>query len=55
MYTYIASQLYSDKDKEKMLKAFREIDKDGNGVIAKSELMKVFQEQKGNTFSESEV
>lgn len=38
-----------------MLKAFREIDKDGNGVIAKSELMRIFQEQKGNTFSESEV
>ena len=38
-----------------MLKAFREIDKDGNGVIAKPELMRVFQEQKGNTFSQSEV
>ena len=35
MYTYIASQLYSNKDKEKLLKAFREMDKDGDGVIGK--------------------
>ena len=35
VYTYIASQLYSNKDKEVLLKAFREMDKDGNGVIGK--------------------
>jgi hypothetical protein len=35
VYTYIASQLYSNKDKEKLLKAFREMDKDGDGVIGK--------------------
>jgi len=27
--------LYSNKDKEKLLKAFREMDKDGDGVIGK--------------------
>lgn len=33
VYTYIASQLYSNKDKEILLKAFKEIDADGDGVI----------------------
>jgi Ca2+-binding EF-hand superfamily protein len=35
VYTFIASQLYSNKDKELLQKAFREIDKDGDGVIGK--------------------
>lgn len=33
VYTYIASQLYSNKDKTKLLKVFKEIDRDGDGVI----------------------
>lgn len=43
VYTYIASQLYSNKDKEKLLQYFREIDKDGDGVIGKEELIAVFK------------
>ncbi len=43
VYTYIASQLYSNKDKELLLKAFKEIDKDGDGVIERDELISVFE------------
>ncbi len=39
VYTFIASQLYENKDKEDLLAAFREIDKDGDGVIEKKELI----------------
>ena len=39
VYTFIASQLYSNKDKDNLLKVFREIDKDGDGVIEKEELI----------------
>ena len=51
VYTYIASQLYSNKDKEKLLKGFREIDKDGDGVIGKEELLLVFKDIGGCAFS----
>jgi len=35
VYTFIASQLYSNKDKDNLLRVFKEIDKDGDGVIEK--------------------
>lgn len=34
---------------------FKEIDKDGNGVIAKDELLKTFQEHKGANFTDIEA
>lgn len=52
VYTYIASQLYSNKDKEKLLKAFREMDKDGDGVLGKEELLQVFKNYNGYSFTE---
>jgi calcium-dependent protein kinase len=36
VYTYIASQLYSNRDKDNLMKVFKEIDRDGDGVIEKS-------------------
>jgi calcium-dependent protein kinase len=42
VYTYIASQLYSNKDKDNLLRVFREIDKDGDGVIERNELVTIF-------------
>jgi calcium-dependent protein kinase len=44
VYTYIASQLYSNKDKEVLLKAFKEIDRDGDGVIERDELMTIYND-----------
>lgn len=44
VYTYIASQLYSNKDKELLLKAFKKIDVDGDGVIERDELISVFND-----------
>ena len=35
VYTYIASQLFSNKDKERLMKCFKDIDKDNDGVIEK--------------------
>jgi calcium-dependent protein kinase len=48
VYTFIASQLYSNKDKEILLKAFKEIDKDGDGVIERDELIKTFSDSSTN-------
>ena len=45
VYTFIASQLYENKDKEALLAAFREIDKDGDGVIEKDELIEIFNSE----------
>lgn len=36
VYTFIASQLYSNKDKDNLLRVFKEIDKDGDGVIERN-------------------
>ena len=37
------------------MQLFREIDKDGDGVIGKEELIQVFQMHKGKNFSEVEI
>lgn len=55
VYTYIASQLYSNKDKEKLLKSFREMDRDGDGVIGKEELLSVFSQHGGSVLTNKEV
>jgi len=55
VYTYIASQLYSNKDKEKLLQYFREIDKDGDGVIGKEELIAVFKKHQNKDISEGYI
>ncbi len=55
VYTYIASQLYSNKDKEKLMKAFKEIDKDGDGVIARDELLTIFQDHSEITLTPEDV
>jgi calcium-dependent protein kinase len=55
VYTYIASQLYSTRDKEALLKVFREMDSDGDGVIEKSELISVFNAHSHSTLSEPEI
>lgn len=52
VYTFIASQLYSNKDKELLLKAFKEIDKDGDGVIERDELIKTFNDSSTNLQAE---
>ena len=44
VYTYIASQLYSNKDKEKLMRAFQSIDRDGDGVIERDELINIFND-----------
>lgn len=41
--TYIASQLISNQDKIELEKAFHELDKDGDGVIEKNELVQAFE------------
>lgn len=51
VYTYIASQLYSNKDKEKLLQYFRQIDEDGDGVIGKEELIAVFKKHQSKDVS----
>lgn len=55
VYTYIASQLYSNKDKEKLLQYFRQIDEDGDGVIGKEELIAVFKKHKNKNISEGYI
>lgn len=55
VYTYIASQLYSNRDKDNLMKVFKEMDKDGDGVIQKSELMHVFNNYSASRLSESEI
>ena len=55
VYTYIASQLYSNNDKEHLLSVFQEIDKDGDGVIEKKELVSVFNNHSRTNFSEDEI
>jgi Ca2+-binding EF-hand superfamily protein len=44
--------LYSNKDKEKLLKAFRDMDKDGDGVIGKDELLFVFNHHSESSLSQ---
>lgn len=53
MYTYIASQLYSNKDKDNLLRVFREIDKDGDGVIERNELVNVFNAHSKSILTEA--
>lgn len=55
MYTYIASQLYSNKDKDNLLKVFREIDKDGDGVIERNELVLMFNSHSKSLLTEREI
>ena len=55
VYTYIASHLYSNKDKEKLLQYFRQIDEDGDGVIGKEELIAVFKKHKNKNISEGYI
>ena len=55
VYTYIASQLYSSRDKDHLLSVFREIDKDGDGVIEKAELISVFNNNARSNLSEGEI
>ena len=55
VYTYIASQLYSNRDKDHLLSVFREIDKDGDGVIEKEELISVFNSNTRSSLSEGEI
>lgn len=42
MLTYIASHLYSNRDKKELQRAFQEIDTDNDGVIEKEELIAAF-------------
>ena len=55
VYTYIASQLYSNRDKDHLLSVFREIDRDGDGVIEKEELISVFNSNTRLSLSEGEI
>lgn len=55
VYTYIASQLYSNKDKDNLLKVFREIDKDGDGVIERNELILMFNSHSKSLLTEREI
>ena len=55
VYTYIASHLYSNKDKDKLLGVFREMDVDGDGVIEKDELIKAFNSHSNSVLTEQEV
>lgn len=53
VYTYIASQLYSNRDKDNLMKVFKEIDKDGDGVIEKKELISVFNSHSTSRLTEN--
>ena len=55
VYTYIASQLYSTSDKDHLLQVFREIDKDGDGVIEKNELISIFNSHSRSRLSDVEI
>lgn len=55
VYTYIASQLYSNRDKDNLMKVFKEIDKDGDGVIEKKELISVFNSHSTSRLTENEI
>jgi calcium-dependent protein kinase len=55
VYTYIASQLYSSKDKDNLLKVFKEIDRDGDGVIGKEELISIFNSHSHSSLTENEI
>lgn len=55
VYTYIASQLYSNKDKDNLMKVFKEMDKDGDGVIEKNELISVFNTHSTSRLTENEI
>lgn len=42
--TYIASQLYSNRDKKELQRIFQEIDTDNDGVIEREELLSAYQQ-----------
>ena len=43
MLTYIASQLYSNRDKKELHRIFEEIDTDNDGVIEREELLNAYR------------
>lgn len=55
VYTYIASQLYSNEDKSHLLKIFKSIDTDGDGVIQKDELIRTFNQHSTSALTQMEV
>lgn len=55
VYTFIASQLYSNKDKDNLLRVFRDIDKKGDGVINKEELIDIFKNHSKSALSEKDI
>lgn len=56
--TFIVTQIEKDNEIKELLKYFREIDKDKNGVIARDELAEEFIRQKfieNNELADSEI
>lgn len=55
IYTFIGSQLCSTKERNNLLKVFKEIDADGDGVIRKEELVSAFNMKSTSGLTETEI
>lgn len=43
--TFIVTQISSQHEKEELQRAFQELDKDGNGILSRDELMQGLNER----------
>lgn len=55
LYTFIGCNLCSNKDRSNLMRVFKEMDVDGDGVIEKEELMAVFNQKSTSRLSESDI
>lgn len=54
-FTYIASQLISKSEKERLAKIFKAIDKNGDGKLSKDEILEGYEEHFGKHLDEDEL
>lgn len=54
-YSYIASQLISKSEKERLAKIFKAIDKNGDGKLSKEEILDGYEEHFGKNLDEDEL
>ena len=55
MLTFIATQISAEKEKEELLKTFKALDADGNGVLTRDELKKGLKQLQGIVMNEDEI
>ena len=55
VYTFIASQLYDGKNKQSLMAAFQEMDKDGDGVIGVDELEEIYVNEADSSLTKEDL